>query len=101
MSVDYLPCPHDGCPGLEMHNGKPDGCGHPTITEGCPHAAAVPCSHCSGKGHYYRDSIGGCPPSTINAKRETCEWCGGAGRRPADRDPWTKHRHKPNPLATT
>lgn len=39
MSATHLPCPHDGCPGLEMHNGKPDGCGHPTITEGCPHAA--------------------------------------------------------------
>lgn len=30
-----LPCRHDGCPGLEMHNGKPDGCGHPTIDNGC------------------------------------------------------------------
>lgn len=35
MIATHLPCPHDGCPGLEMHDGKPDGCGHPTITEGC------------------------------------------------------------------
>lgn len=35
MSASRLPCPHDGCPGLEMHDGKPDGCGHGTITEGC------------------------------------------------------------------
>lgn len=39
MSATHLPCPHEGCPGLEMHNGKPDGCGHPGITEGCPHAS--------------------------------------------------------------
>jgi hypothetical protein len=35
MSGARVPCPHDGCPGLELHNGKPDGCGHPTITTGC------------------------------------------------------------------
>lgn len=35
MSASRLPCPHEGCPGLEMHDGKPDGCGHGTITEGC------------------------------------------------------------------
>jgi hypothetical protein len=35
MSADLLPCPHPACPGLEMRNGQPDGCGHPTITGGC------------------------------------------------------------------
>lgn len=36
-----LPCPHDGCPGVEVCEGKIDGCGHPSMTSAtadCPWA---------------------------------------------------------------
>jgi hypothetical protein len=35
------PCTHDGCPGMEWHEGRPDGCGHPTITDGCQGRASL------------------------------------------------------------
>lgn len=30
-----VPCPADGCPGLEVYDDQPLGCGHPTKTSGC------------------------------------------------------------------
>lgn len=31
----YGPCPAQGCPGVELYDGHPEGCGHPTKTSGC------------------------------------------------------------------